>query len=247
MKIRDRAIQHGRTGAGIAREVNMSRAQWPGKRAHSFARLAAVVRDAAPANADIGFGLLLLFTWQVTSIAVRPKHLAPIAVLTLFLLVSARLALGKSVWLRRVAWLSPRRGFWLYSLLAGIAVAVAVWAIATSFRQRLGMVPPPYEVLLASSSGAMLEELISRGFLYWLLFYFVDRVGLLHRQASAITVLALALAFAVAHTGRTGVSMFTTVLTGVAYGWMRVQSGSTAAAALMHGTYNLAISCIAAF
>jgi membrane protease YdiL (CAAX protease family) len=60
-------------------------------------------------------------------------------------------------------------------------------------------------------------------------------------------VLVIAVAFAVLHTGRAGVSLFATMLTGAAYGWMRVQSGSTAAAALMHGIYNLAISCIATF
>lgn len=93
----------------------------------------------------------------------------------------------------------------------------------------------------------MLEELIFRGFLYWLLIQFVDHISFFHRHASAVTVLVIAFAFALSHTGRTDVSMFTAVLTGGAYGWMRVQSGSTAAAALMHGTYNLAISCIAAF
>jgi membrane protease YdiL (CAAX protease family) len=88
------------------------------------------------------------------------------------------------------------------------------------------------------------EELLFRGFLFWLLFQFTDRVSIFHRHESAVTVLVIAVAFALSHTGRAGLPLFTTTLTGAAYGWMRVQSGSTAVAALMHGAYNPAISCI---
>jgi membrane protease YdiL (CAAX protease family) len=128
-----------------------------------------------------------------------------------------------------------------------MVAAIGVWAIATLFCQPLGAVLAPYRVLLASSSGPILEELLFRGLLFWLLFQFINRVGLFHRRASTITVLAVAVGFALSHTGRPGLGLFTTMLTGAGYGWIRVQSGSTAAAALMHGTYNLAISCIATF
>jgi membrane protease YdiL (CAAX protease family) len=223
-------------------ELDMSRAQSIGRRpADSFARLAAVLRHAAPANADIGFGLLLLFTWQVTSIPTRPQHLMLSGILTLLLLICARSALGKSIWLCRVG-----RDFWFYSFAAGMVAAIGVWVIAGMFHQSLGAVPPPSKVLLASSSGAVLEELLFRGLLFWLLFGLTNRSRVFHDHASAATVLAIAVAFALSHTGRTGLSLFTTMLTGTAYGWMRVQSGSTATVALMHGVYNQAISCIAA-
>lgn len=224
----------------------MSRAQSIGRQAaDSLGRLSAVLRNTAPANADIGFGLLLVFTWQVTSISARPRHLVPSGILTLLLLMCARFALGKSIWLRRVGWVTPRKDFWFYSLAAGMIAAIGVWAMAAMFHQPLGAVPPPYRVLLASSSGAILEELLFRGLFFWMLFQLMHRFPIFHDHASAVTVLAIAVAFALSHIGRTGLSLFTTMLTGTAYGWMRVQSGSTAAAALMHGIYNLAISCIA--
>jgi membrane protease YdiL (CAAX protease family) len=94
--------------------------------------------------------------------------LVPVAVLTLVLLVCAHFALGRSAWLRRAGWVAPRRGFWFYSFGSGVAAAVGVWAIAMFFHQSLGAVPAPYKVLLASSSGALLEELLFRGFLFWL-------------------------------------------------------------------------------
>lgn len=225
--------------------LNMSQAE--SRPAAMAVRIAGAVRDAAPANADIAFGFLLLFTWQLTAIAVRPKYLVPVAALTLALLLCAHFALGRSVWLRRVGWVAPRRGFCFYSVGSGVAAAVVVWAIALFFHQSLGAVPPPYKVLLASSSGALLEELLFRGFLFWLLFQFLTRVRILHRCASATAVLVIAFAFALSHTAHVGVGLFTTMLTGTAYGWIRVQSGSTAAAAVMHGIYNLAISCIATF
>jgi membrane protease YdiL (CAAX protease family) len=226
----------------------MSQAQSIGCRAaDSFGRFAAMLRDTAPANSDIGFGLLLLFTWQVTSISARPLHLLLSGILTLLLLICARFALGKSTWLRRVGWVTPRRDFWFYSLAAGMVAAIGVWLLAAMFHQPLGAVPPPYKVLLASSSGAILEELLFRGLFFWMLFQMMHRLRIFHNHASAVTVLAIAVAFALSHIGRTGLSLFTTMLTGTAYGWMRVQSGSTAATALMHGIYNLAISCIATF
>lgn len=212
-----------------------------------FARFATLVRDAAPANADLGLGFLLLFTWQVTAIAAKPRGLALAALFTAVLLIFAHSGFGRTVWLRRVGWVSPRQGFWFYSIAAGVAAAVGVCAIAKIFHQPLGTVPAPYKVLLASSSGAMLEELLFRGLLFWFLFQLVSRVAAFRRHACAVTVLVIAIGFALSHVGRTGLSLFTTVLTGTAYGWMRVRSESTAAAALMHGVYNFVLSCIATF
>jgi hypothetical protein len=86
-------------------ELGMSRAQSIGRlAADSLGRFAALLRDAAPASSDIGFGLLLLFTWQVTSMSARPRHLVPSGILTLLLLICAHFVLGKTIWLRRVGW-----------------------------------------------------------------------------------------------------------------------------------------------
>jgi membrane protease YdiL (CAAX protease family) len=93
----------------------------------------------------------------------------------------------------------------------------------------------------------MLEELLFRGFLFWLLFGSLAHLGIVHRYASTAAILLIAFVFALSHGGRAGISLVATVLTGIGYGWIRVQSGSTAAAALMHGVYNFAISCIATF
>jgi hypothetical protein len=61
------------------------------------------------------------------------------------------------------------------------------------------------------------------------------------------TVLVIAVGFAFSHVGRTGLSLYRTILTGIASGWMRAQSDSSAAAALMHAVYNLMLSYMATF
>jgi len=155
--------------------------------------------------------------------------------------------LGKTPWLRRLGWVSPRQGFWLYSVLAGLGSSAGVWSIARSCHESLGAVPPPHRVLLASASGPMLEEMLFRGLLFWLIFELLRRCRVSKLAAISATILVIAVGFAFSHAGRTGLSLYTTILTGIAFGWMRAQSESTAAAALMHAVYNLVLSYLATF
>jgi len=188
-----------------------------------------------------------MFVWQITAIAVKPLTLGLALLMTLLLLVYGYRVLGKTPWLRRLGWVSPRQGFWLYSVLAGLASSAGVWSIARSFHESLGGVPPPHRVLLASASGPMLEEMLFRGLLFWLVFELLSRCRVSKLVAVSATILVIAVGFAFSHAGRTGLSLYTTILTGIAFGWMRAQSESAAAAALMHAVYNLVLSYIATF
>ena len=216
-----------------------------GFRLHAlYPRFAAVLRETVTANPELFLPVFLLFVWQITAIAVKPATLGLALLMTLLLLIYGYRVLGKTPWLRRLGWVSPRQGFWLYSVLAGIACSAVVWWIARFFHESLGGVPPAHRVLLASVSGPMLEEILFRGLLFWLLFALLSRVGISKASALSATVLLIAFGFAVAHFDRSGIRLYATVLTGIAYGWMRVRSGSTAAAALMHAVYNFVLSCI---
>ena len=119
--------------------------------------------------------------------------------------------------------------------------------LSQRFHESLGAVPPPHRVLLASASGPMLEEMLFRGLLFWLIFELLRRCRVSNLAAVSTTILVIAVGFAFSHAGRTGLSLYTTILTGIAFGWMRAQSESTAAAALMHAVYNLALSYLATF
>jgi membrane protease YdiL (CAAX protease family) len=219
-----------------------------GFRLHAVcARFAGMVRQTITANPELFLPVFLLFVWQITAIAVKPQTLGLALLMTLLLLVYGYRVLGKTLWLRRLGWVSPRQGFWLYSVLAGLASSAGVWSIARSFHESLGGVPPPHRVLLASASGPMLEEMLFRGLLFWLVFELLSRCGVSKLAAVSATVLVIAVGFAFSHAGRTGLSLYTTILTGIAFGWMRAQSESTAAAALMHAVYNLVLSYLATF
>jgi len=210
------------------------------------ARFAGIIRETVTANPELFLPVFMLFVWQITSIAVKQRTLGLAILMTLLLLAYGYRVLEKTPWLRRLGWVSPRQGFWLYAVLAGVASSAAVWSIARFFHESLGGVPPPHRVLLAIVSGPMLEEMLFRGLLFWLVFQLLSR-GLSKVAALGTTVLVIAVAFAFSHTGRTGLSLYTTLLTGIAFGWMRAQSESTAAAALMHAVYNLMLSYIATF
>ena len=225
----------------------------PRKHWHGLGLKAALVRlvrnlhGAVAANPELFLPVTCLFVWQITAIAAKPMALGFALLLTVLLFVYGYRALGQGEWLRRLAWVPPRQGFWFYSFGAGIAAAAGVWWIARVFNQSLGNVPPPHRVLLASSSGPMIEEILFRGLLFWVIFELLRRGGVRHAVAVALTVFLTAIAFAISHNGRHGLQLYSTILTGIAFGWMRVRSGSTAAASLMHAVYNLVLSLIATF
>ena len=210
-------------------------------------RFAGIIRETVTANPELFLPIFLLFVWQITAIAVKPLTFGLALLMTLLLLVYGYRVLGKTPWLRRLGWVFPRQGFWFYGFLAGLASSAGVWSIARSFHESLGGVPPPHRVLLASASGPMVEEMLFRGLFFWLVFELLSRLGIRKVVALSATVLLIAVGFAFSHTGRTGLSFYTTILTGIAFGWMRAQSESTATAALMHAVYNLVLSCISTF
>src|ERR1700688_78364 len=116
------------------------------------ARFASMVRQTVTANPELFLPVFLLFVWQITAIAVKPQTLGLAVLLTLLLLVYGYRVLGKTPWLRRLGWVSPRQGFWFYSVLAGVTSGAGVWSIARFFHESLGGISPPHRVLLASAS-----------------------------------------------------------------------------------------------
>jgi membrane protease YdiL (CAAX protease family) len=213
----------------------------------ALVRFPGLLSDAVTANPELFLPVFLLFVWQASAISVKPRTLGVALVLTFFLLIYAYRVLGTTLWLRRLGWVSPLQRFWFYGVLAGGAASAAVWGIARLFHMSLGGFPPPNVLLLATSSGPIVEEMLFRGLLFWAVFELLGRCRVSKSAASVTTVLLMAVCFALAHTDRTGIRFYATTLTGITFGWMRIQSGSTAAAALMHAVYNFGLSCISTF
>ena len=210
----------------------------------ALARFPGLLNDTVTANPELFLSVFLLFVWQASAISVKPRTIGLALVLTFILLIYAYRVLGTTLWLRRVGWVAPRQGFWLYGVIAGAAASAAVWEITRLFHLSLGGVPPPNVLLLASSSGPIVEEMLFRGLLFWVIFELLHRRGVSKLAGSVTTVLLVAVCFALAHTDRIGIRFVSTILTGIAFGWMRVQSGSTAAAAVMHAVYNFLLCWI---
>jgi membrane protease YdiL (CAAX protease family) len=214
----------------------------------ALARFPGLLRDIVTANPELFLPVFLLLVWQASAISVKPRTLGLALVLTFVLLIYAYRVLGTTPWLRRLGWVAPRaKGFWLYGVVAGGVASVAIWGIARLSQLSLGGVPRPNVLLLASSSGPIVEEMLFRGLLFWVIFELLHRRGVSKSVAGVTTVLLIAVCFALAHTDRIGIRFFATILTGITFGWMRVQSGSTAAAAVMHAVYNFVLSCISTF
>jgi len=212
----------------------------------ALAHFARAFHGTITANPELFLPVACLFVWQVTAVTAKPSAFAFALLLTLLLFIYGYRVLGRTEWLRRLGWVAPRRGFWFYSVIAGFAAAAVIWWVARIFHQSLGVVPPPQRILLASFAGPMIEEMLFRGLLFWLIFELFRRRGVPQSAAVAATVCLTAIAFAFSHNDRHGLRLYATILTGLAFGWMRVRSGSTAAATLMHATYNLVLSSIAA-
>jgi len=195
-------------------------------------------------NPDVCLLLLMVLTWKITSIAVKPKAFILAVLLTAFLVAYAYRVLGRNRWLPRFGWVRPTRRFWLYAAVAGALAAFAVSAIARLFHVRLATYPR-HTILMASTSAAMLEELFFRGYLFWLI---LEKLLLPLRfstiLARTVTVLVTACLFAFAHK-YAGLSLYTTIGTGIAYGCMRLASRSTAATAVMHGVFNFVLALLA--
>jgi hypothetical protein len=141
-----------------------------------------------------------------------------------------------------LAWRKPASG-WLWSASIGILLAFAIGIVGVLIRTP--DIPMPIKDLLGDrfsvalvgvfgvTLGPLCEELAFRGFL----------LPLLVRSLGAFWGIFLtALPFALLHGSEYAWEwrhILLILVAGLAFGWMRHRSGSTAAAALMHATYNL--------
>jgi len=87
-------------------------------------------------------------------------------------------------------------------------------------------------VVLGALLGPALEESFFRGCL----------LPVLARTTGVpLAIISSALLFSALHRPPTVAPWFSFTMTGAVYGWMRVSSGSTTAAVLMHAAYNVTI------
>jgi membrane protease YdiL (CAAX protease family) len=139
-------------------------------------------------------------------------------------------------------WVHPRRRiFWLYALLAGGVAAALVIAILHVEQTPLGQTSPA-RLLYGVTIGPIIEEILFRGAAFSVIYVTAASIKGLLGLRLAIAIVLSSLLFAVAHTRTMGIPWVVFFGMGTLYALMRWRSNSTAAAALMHATYNAVIA-----
>ena len=137
---------------------------------------------------------------------------------------------------RPLGWVWPRTAYVILAPLLGVLLAAGVSVYLRLHGQSMPTMPLVEIVVLGLVLGPILEESFFRGCLLPVLAHTVGKI---------LAVVLSALLFALFHSPANLVHWASFTGTGVAYGWIRVTSRSTTAAALAHAIYNLALLFLA--
>lgn len=139
-----------------------------------------------------------------------------------------RLRHGRGAW-KRLGWSWPTRIHLVAALVGGIGLGIGGDVIAHATTSTTHVIQFWNLILLDALLGPIIEESLFRGCLLPV----VSRT-----TGPTIGIAATAVLFATLHPISTFVQWLCFVTTGIAFGWIRVKSGSTAASTLMHAVYN---------
>lgn len=162
---------------------------------------------------------------------------ALIAALSLALYLVLKLRHHRPV-LQPLGWVWPHPVYAVAGLFAGMFMASCVALYLRFLNQGAPHIELMELLLLALLLGPVLEESFFRGCLLPLLAQTTGKV---------VAVVLTAFLFALFHQPADLAHWVFLTATGLAYGWIRVASDSTAAATIMHATYNLALSLSTTF
>ncbi len=156
---------------------------------------------------------------------------AVVAFLTVALYLVLKIRYRQPV-MRPLGWVWPRLSYTVGSLLIGILLATEVKLHLRIHDQGTPPIPTIELLVLAVILGPILEESLFRGCILPVLAQTIGNV---------MAILIAAFLFALLHGPASLAQWLSFTATGVAYGSIRVASGSTSAAALMHAAYNLTL------
>jgi uncharacterized protein len=190
----------------------------------------------------IGFLLRLLVRFHVLA---RSELSNPSLLLQFLLIASLLLALYLVLKLRHhrsvlhsLGWIWPHPMYMIVALAAGVLLASGVTLYLRYCHRSTPQIGLLELLFLGISVGPILEESFFRGFLLPLL---------AQTTGNVVAVVLTAFLFALLHQPNDLAHWVSFTATGVAYGWLRVGSRSTMAAALMHSAYNLTLCLSATF
>jgi membrane protease YdiL (CAAX protease family) len=161
----------------------------------------------------------------------RPPLVLQVAI-SLFLISSlhltVRLRHGPGAW-ALLGWTRPSVPYLYLAFGGGIGLAAAVDFVARATTATSHFIHFRDLLLLDIVLGPLVEESFFRGCLLPVL---------ARPMGSRKAILAAAVLFATLHPVKTVVQWSCFAFTGIAYGWIRIKSGSTVPSAVMHAVYN---------
>jgi len=135
---------------------------------------------------------------------------------------------GRSAW-TLLGWCQPSREYLLVALIGGVGLAICTDVVARATTPASHLIRVWDLLVLGTVLGPLLEESFFRGCL----------LPVLTRTAGPkLAILGAAVLFATFHQITSLAQWACFVGMGIAYGWIKTKSGSTAAAAIMHAAYN---------
>ena len=201
------------------------------------------IRDLALYWRELLFWMLLVPAFGALG-SIRPRRQIGglIEACTFLLVAISSVGKLKSLGLEFVNWNRVGRRAAAACVVVGLLAGGAIVVVASLSRQPLGTESGWNKVILAVALGPVLEEVIFRGYLLTAALLLTRRLS---GSSSAVTsIMAVAVFFSIAHLatpGTTSLQLCCIVLTGCLYGCIRLRYRSTAAAALAHAAYNLAL------
>ena len=201
------------------------------------------IRDLLACWRELVFWLLLLPAFAaLESIDVR-RQIAGLIETCAFLVVAV-LSTGKlkGLGLEFARWSQVDRFDAIICALAGLVAGGAIVAVASLAGQPLGVENGWNKAVLAVSIGPILEEVIFRGYLFATAVLLTSRMPA--ARSAGVSIFATSAVFSIAHLSTpsiTALQLGCIGVTGAMYGYIRFRFRSTAAAAVAHGMYNLAL------
>lgn len=144
-----------------------------------------------------------------------------------------------------VHWVSASRRSMVRAAFAGAGTGVLVAWLFGGYDKSAS--PMFTDVWMAVTLGPLVEELIFRGYLFRVVAVSLARLKVRSGAAAAVIVAVL---FALGHTskpGITGPQLVAIFGTGLLYGWLRLDSGSTVPPVIAHIVFNAVIYLAAIF
>jgi membrane protease YdiL (CAAX protease family) len=161
-----------------------------------------------------------------------PRGIAAVYTGFALLIYGGAIFAGEDSARRAIGWVGGSWHQWAAAAVVGSLLGMVVTSATLSFGHSIRVIEASHNEVLAITLGPIVEEICLRG----LLMPLIARV-----VGPRLAVIVTGALFVILHWPASPLKLASIGFTGVAYGSIRVRSGSTAFAATAHATYNMTV------